>query len=98
MGKFVIHRVTPKSRALILGAPSSLEPKPRPLWTLHIPPPGPWLIVEGKVCTAFLTMGCKVKFWNHPCNDLVIQIFSIVEREFLQSLAEVNRPLAHNVV
>jgi len=40
----------------------------------------------------------KVEFWNHPYNDLVIQLFGIIEGGSLQMLAKVFGPLVHNII
>ena len=98
VSKFVVHCITPITRALILRAATTLEPEPRPFWAFHIPPPRSRFVVQRKVGSALLTVCSKVKFRNHVGDDAVIQTFGVVERKFLQPFAKVSNILTHNIV
>ena len=98
MPELIIHGITPVPRTLVFGASSTLQSEPCSFRAFHVPSARTRFVVERKIRTAFLTMSSKVELGHHPGNDLVIQMFRIVERELRESLSEVYAPLAHGVI
>ena len=98
MTKFVIHCIAPVPWALILCRTSPLKAKPRPLWTLHVATANTWLVVQGGAgATSFLVCS-QVELWNDTCNDVIIQVFRVLEREPFEALPKIKAPLAHDVI
>ena len=98
MTEFIVHRVAPISRALILHRPPPLKAEPCPFRSFHIAAAHPRLIVERKLDPAVFLVSSQVKFGNDLSNNLLVQAFCIFKREVLEAAFEIGTPLAHNVV
>ena len=98
MAKFVVHRITPVPWSLVLRCASPLKAEPRPLRALHVTTANTWLIVQGEAGATSFLVRSQVKLGDDARNDLVVEVFRILEGKGFEALPKVEAPLARDVV
>ena len=98
MAKLVIHGVAPVPRSLILSCTSTLEAKPRPLRTFHVAAADTRFIVQRRVDAASLLVRGQVKLRDDTGNDVIVQVFRVLEGKAFETRPKVETPLTHDVI